>query len=92
MFFTWLFFSHRESEKAAGSTSDPLLSDPGIDGSSPSRLTRDKFKYHDLVDTVTVDLIRDEYNEEDDMADEDEVVSRLNGKMKLLWTFYYWLV
>ena len=92
MFFAWLFFSRRESEQSADSTSEPLLSDPGIDGDSPSRLNRDKtLKYHDLVDVDTVDLIRDEYDEED-MESEDEIAIRLSGKMRLLWTFYYWLV
>lgn len=93
MFFTWLFLSRRGSEQSAGSISEPLLSDPGMDGGNPSNLNRDKtLKYHDLVDTDTVDLRRDEYEEEDDMDSEDEVASRLSGKMKLLWTFYYWLV
>ena len=90
MFFAWLFFSRRESERLADSASDPLLSDPEIDGSS-SRLNRDKIKYHDLVDVDTVDLTRDEYDE-DDTEVEDEVANRLSGKMRLLWTFYYWLV
>ena len=93
MFFTWLFLSRRESEQSADSTSEPLLSDPGMDGNNPSHLDRDKTpKYHDLVNVDTVDLMRDEYDEEDDIEGEDEVTSRLNGKMKLLWTFYYWLV
>lgn len=93
MFFTWLFLSRRESELSAGPTSEPLLSHSGMDGGSPSHLNRDKtLKYHDLVDTDTIDLIRDEYDEEDDMEGDDEVTSRLGGKMKLLWTFYYWLV
>ena len=94
MFFTWLILSRRESEQSAGSVSEPLLSDPGItvDGGSPSHLDRDKsLKYHDLVDIDAVDLLRDEYDEEDDIEGE-EVTSRLSGKMKLLWTFYYWLV
>jgi len=93
MFFTWLFLSRRESEQSAGSTSEPLLSDPRMDEGSPSHLNRDKtLKFHDLVNIDTVDLRRDEYEEEDDMEGEDEVTSRLSGKMKLLWTFYYWLV
>ena len=94
MFFAWLFFSRRESEQSTGSTSEPLLSDPGSDGGTPSRLNWDKTlkKYHDLVDIDTVDLVRDEYNEEDDTEGEDEVASRLSGKMRLLWAFYYWLV
>ena len=93
MFFTWLIFSRRESEQSAGLTSEPLLSDPGMDGDRPSHVDRDKtLKYHDLVNIDTVDLIRDEYDEEDDMEGEDEITSRLNGKMKLLWTLYYWLV
>jgi len=72
---------------------DPLFSDPS-DGDSPNRLNRNevKVKYHDLVDINTVDLIRDEYDEEDDTEGEDEITSRLHGKMKLLWTFYYWLI
>ena len=92
MFLTWLFLSRREAEKSAGSASEPLLG-MDVDGGSPSHLNRDKIlKYHDLVDIDTVDLIRDEYEEEDDIESEDEVTSRLSGKMKLLWTFYYWLV
>ena len=87
MFFAWLFFSRRESELSARS----LFPDPS-DGNSPSRPNRNEVKYHDLVDINTVDLIRDEYDEEDDTGVEDEMTSRLNGKMKLLWTFYYWLI
>jgi len=94
MFFTWLFLSRRESEQSEGSTSEPLLSDPGMDDGIPSHLDRDKtLKYHDLVNVDTVDLVRDEYDdEEDDVEDENEVTRRLSGKMKLLWTLYYWLV
>jgi AAT family amino acid transporter len=94
MFFTWLFLRRRESEQSAGSASEPLLSDPEmeVDSGSPRHLNRDKtLKYHDLVDIDTVDLVRDEYDEEEDI-EEDEVMSRLSGKMKLLWTFYYWFV
>lgn len=89
MFFAWLFFSRRVS---AGSASVPLLSDPRIDGGSPNRLNKDRIKYHDLVDIDTVDLIKDEYEEEDDTESEDKVAMRLSGKMKLLWTLYYWVV
>ncbi|KAF8813720.1 hypothetical protein BYT27DRAFT_7180470 [Phlegmacium glaucopus] len=89
MFFAWLLFGGRES----GSTSDPPpLSNPGVDGSSPSRLNnRNKIRYHDLVDVDTVDLIRDEY-EEVDTGGEDEIARRLSGKKRLLWTIYYWIV
>lgn len=93
MFFAWLFFSRRKWEQSPGSISEPLLSDPGMDG-SPSRLNRDMTsKYHDLVDINTVNLITDEYDEVDNTDSEDsEDEVRLSGKMRLLWTFYYWLV
>ncbi|KAF8810121.1 hypothetical protein BYT27DRAFT_7186985 [Phlegmacium glaucopus] len=93
MFLTWLLFGARESGRSAGSTSelDPLLSNPGVDGSSPGRLNRYQIKYHDLVDVDTVDLKRDEY-EEVDAGGEDEIARRLSGKKKLLWTLYYWIV
>ena len=92
MYFAWLLLSRGESGQSVDPASVPLLSDPGIDGSRPSGLDRERIKYHDLVDIDAVDLTRDEYDEEDDTGDEDKIASRLKGKMKLLWTFYYWLV
>ena len=89
MCLAWLFLSRRESGRSVCSAPDSLLSDPGIDGGIPKG---ERIKYHDLVDIDTVDLTRDEYDEGDDTGEEDEVASRLSGKMKLLWTFYYWLV
>lgn len=91
MIFAWLLFGGRQSGQSAGSTSDPPLSDPGIDDGNPSRLNRQKIKYYDIVDIDTVDLTRDEY-EEADTGDEDEIARRLSGKNKILWTVYYWIV
>jgi hypothetical protein len=45
------------------------------------------------VDVTTVDLIKDEYGEEEtDIIDEDDRDERIKGKVGLLWRIYYWLV
>ncbi|GBE81476.1 Probable amino-acid permease [Sparassis crispa] len=55
----------------------------------PSKL-RQRWRYHDLVDTQTVDLRRDEHKEEDeDRADDEEREHRLKGQVGLLWRLYY---
>lgn len=47
-------------------------------------------RYHDFVDTKTVDLYRDEYVEEEhDVAEDLERKERLSGKARWLWRAYY---
>jgi len=55
---------------------------------------RTRFRFHDLVDADTVDLFADEYTEAEqrDSGSEDEATERKTGRMKLLWTLYYWLI
>lgn len=49
--------------------------------------------FHDLVDTLTVDLRRDEYEEAAlDKVDDELRESRLHGRAQWLWTLYYWIV
>ena len=75
--------------------------DPSEDSSDTDHLlsnthTSDttRFRFHDLVDADTVDLFADEYTEEaqGDSDSEDEATERKTGRMKLLWTLYYWLI
>lgn len=57
------------------------------------RRTASRWWHSDLVDVNTVDLIRDEHQEEVvDKADDEERERRVHGKARLLWKIYYWLV
>ncbi|OCH92502.1 hypothetical protein OBBRIDRAFT_886232 [Obba rivulosa] len=62
----------------------------------PSRTLRWRWKYHDIVDTRTVDLRRDEFHEEEEEQEEDRAEegreARLKGGKKLLWKLYYAIV
>jgi amino acid transporter, AAT family len=70
--------------------------DPNIPASSSSILAspgwRKEWWKSDLVDVNTVDLARDEYEEEhiDSVAD-DERDRRNKGKARWIWRMYYWL-
>lgn len=50
-------------------------------------------RWHDIVDTTTVDLTRDEYEEDaTDKADDELRAERLKGQVGLLWRLYYWVI
>jgi len=49
--------------------------------------------YFDVVDIDTVDLYKDEYQEEEEDNIEDaKRANRLHGKTRILWKLYYWIV
>ncbi|EMD33590.1 hypothetical protein CERSUDRAFT_107939 [Gelatoporia subvermispora B] len=58
----------------------------------PSRRLRWRWRYHDLVDTRTVDLKRDEYPEQETDRTDEEREERLKGGKRLLWKLYYAIV
>ncbi|ESK93656.1 hypothetical protein Moror_1473 [Moniliophthora roreri MCA 2997] len=68
----------------------PLLGGDGTDSHDRKR----KWWYHDLVDVDSVDLYRDEYEEdlETDKLDDERRERRLKGKTRILWMLYYSIV
>lgn len=91
MFAAWILLKrprHPNNEPSEGSgDTDHLL---------PNTHTNDRTRprFHDLVDADTVDLFADECTEEEqsDADIEDEAMERKTGRMKLVWSLYYWLI
>lgn len=64
-----------------------------LNSNSTSTPTRRKWWTSDLVDVNTVDLVRDEYEEQPvDEAEDKRVEQRLSGKARWGWRVYYWVV
>lgn len=57
-----------------------------------ARRFRWRWIYHDIVDTRTVDLHRDEYQEQEEDRIDEEREARLKGGKKVLWKLYYAVV
>jgi AAT family amino acid transporter len=93
MFAAWMLLKrHRHPNydpSESSSDTDHLLS-----RSNTHTNDRKKSRFHDLVDADTVDLFADEYTEEEqsDSDTEDKAKKRKTGRMKLVWTLYYWLI
>ncbi|PCH43551.1 hypothetical protein WOLCODRAFT_138428 [Wolfiporia cocos MD-104 SS10] len=88
MFLGWIIL------KQVVCTAELDTSPPVLPATSTTPLLRRKYqwKLHDIVDTSTVDLQRDEYEEgEIDKADDEEREKRLHGRAGLLWRVYYWV-
>lgn len=72
-----------------------LIKRPGLKTSPQSSRSR-RLWYSDLVDVNTVDLRKDEYqDEESDRIDDDARVNRItkgNIGARILWRLYYWVV
>ncbi|KAJ8521185.1 hypothetical protein ONZ45_g2094 [Pleurotus djamor] len=77
-----------------------LIRRPGADKGLPtgsgeaetSTRRRGGLWYSDLVDVGTVDLRRDEHEEDDnDKADDEQRNRRIAGKLGYLWRIYYWM-
>ncbi|RDB24776.1 putative amino-acid permease PB1C11.02 [Hypsizygus marmoreus] len=84
MFIVWMVLKRPGASKGL-----PEASGSGEGRRSPAR----RLWYSDLVDVDTVDLYRDEYvEEEDDKFDDEKRTSRLQGKLRFLWRFFYWIV
>lgn len=101
MSLAWLFLRRRRSRIVKFSSQDddlssaPLLNPrPGADNTLAHRRPTATWWESDLVDVKTVDLTRDEYEEEEevDRVDEDLQKGRLTGRLRWAWNLYYWLV
>ncbi|KAF8973198.1 amino acid permease-domain-containing protein [Flammula alnicola] len=94
MFIAWMVLKRPTLQISQLSESTPSASDHSLPESTLIlRNNKKKSRFHDLVDVESVDLYRDEYTEEVvESAAEDEITKRLNGKARLLWSLYYWLV
>lgn len=69
--------------------------DPNALASSNSTATptRRKWWTSDLVDINTVDLLREEYEEQAvDEEDDQKMEKRLKGRSRWAWRVYYWVV
>ncbi|CCL99850.1 uncharacterized protein FIBRA_01874 [Fibroporia radiculosa] len=91
MYFGWTLF---KSPSALSSSSDaeasPLITPHAPLLGTPIRRRR---QLYDLVDTRTVDLRRDEYEEgEEDVVEDEERERKLGGRAGSLWRLYYWFV
>lgn len=63
-------------------TAQPVLAQKALSG----------WHFHDIVDIETVDLRRDEYQDnERDVVDDEQSKVRLSGQRRWLWRLYYWL-
>ncbi|KIM45065.1 hypothetical protein M413DRAFT_65884 [Hebeloma cylindrosporum] len=93
MFTAWMLLKrprHANDEPSEDSSdTDPLLP-----RSNKHANDRTISRFHDLVDAETVDLFADEYTEEEqsDSDAEDEATKRKTGRMRLVWSLYYWLI
>jgi AAT family amino acid transporter len=61
-------------------------------GPNSSASTNRTSRFHDLVDSHNVDLYQDEYADEEEGPTEDKIAARLEGKARILWSLYYWLI
>lgn len=84
MYIAWLVVKRSSRLPTSSSESGPLLH------TTAPQMTS---QYHDFVDTRTVDLRRDEYEEDEvDKVDDEEREGRVRGRYRLLWRLYYWVV
>lgn len=90
MFAAWMIWKspHHPKYRSSEDTNQLLPAS----NTHPNDSTRSRF--HDLVDSDSIDLFADEYAEEEqsDLGAEDEATIRKTGRMKLVWLLYYWLV
>lgn len=83
MYFGWLLTVHPASP-------DAPISLPTEGETRPSLARRMLARLHDLVDTKTVNLTRDEYEEEpEDVADDQKREARLKGRRGWAWRVFY---
>jgi hypothetical protein len=88
MYVSWMLLKRPRPSSAPPTSSTPLLHSP-----SPT-VQVDGWWYSDLVDVETVDLVTDEYEEQEVDGNNDEEVRerRTHGKAGYLWRVVYWLV
>ena len=93
MFAVWMLLKRHRHPNYDPSES-PSDTDHLLSRSNTHTNDRIKSRFHDLVNADTVDLFADEYTEEEqsDSDTEDKETNRKTGRMKLVWSFYYWLI
>ncbi|KAL1747088.1 amino acid permease-domain-containing protein [Schizophyllum fasciatum] len=76
-----------------------LIRRPGrqpVGADVPEGETHSRYRvwYSDLIDTKTVDLVRDQYDEEEEERVDDEKRTRRlqSGRLRYLWRLWYWVV
>ncbi|TCD66713.1 hypothetical protein EIP91_001006 [Steccherinum ochraceum] len=106
-YLAWLIFKRSPSAGASPSSLQPQVTPSAIpqpttstSTSIPSAFTPllvnrargSRWRFHDFVDVRTVDLVKDEYaEEEEDIADDLERKERQSGKWGWLWRVYYFV-
>ncbi len=101
MYFSWLYLKRaRRSERGRTNQVPTTVREVGVSTAVASittpllsaQSTGVHWRFHDLVDTETVNLHRDEYEDnEEDIVDDEERKARLGGDKRWLWSLYYWL-
>lgn len=92
MYIGWLLLK-RPVQRSDWEESRALISPTSATPLLPRSHRFSDRSFHDLVDTLTVDLRRDEYEEAAvDKADDELRERRLHGRVQWLWTLYYWIV
>ena len=88
MYTTWMFVKRPYSQQGVSSNDTTTERN-----ASKMRKTWDRIVYSDLVDIGTVDLRKDEHEEEpEDAADDAEREVKLQGRWRWLWKLYYVIV
>ncbi|KAK7045699.1 Basic amino-acid permease [Paramarasmius palmivorus] len=97
MTILWMLIRPNENKR----TRHPIPSDtptpltPLLDADVSGVQNKRRWWYSDLVDVNTVDLYRDEYEEdlEEDKLDNERRKRRLTeGRSRFLWRLYYWII
>ncbi|KAI0633293.1 amino acid permease-domain-containing protein [Trametes polyzona] len=95
MYFAWMIIMRPASSPVLPASPPPLNDEvvetprrPGI-----VRRTWKRVTYHDSVDVRTVDLRRDEHEEEpEDLIDDQKREAKLKGRWRYFWKVYYAIV
>lgn len=98
MFVAWMVIRHPRLTfnllppiHTRSSSLEPIVPYTRPIQASRSRLN---FQFSDLIDINTVDLKRDEYEEdaETDRLEDQQRNKRTTGRAAILWKLYYWVV
>ena len=90
MYLAWMLIKRPDPNAEAKL---PSTADASPVAGSLAPAERRKWYTSDLVDIHTVDLVRDEYQEQPtDEVDDKKMEARYSGKWRLAWKAYYWLV
>ena len=94
MYFAWMLL--RRPKPASTSALSPAVSDADAQPTERQSIGRRVWRfltYHDNVDVRTVDLKRDEHEEEEeDRVDDERREAKLKGRWGPLWRVYFAVV